>query len=173
MKRAIECQIDSLLVAFGLYSKSERENWSFPRKTRVFRKLGIVAPALLDRINKKRNDLEHRYVASSTNEEVMDAIDAAKSLILGNTDRFVNNLYCECQIVNDGIPDLLLNVKLDYEKGKLSVETNKGGTAVDANSEEYPDYLALLLPFLDIARPLNVRLFHKMTPLEKRPERGP
>lgn len=171
VKRAFDCQMDSLLVAFGLYSRSKREDWRFPRKTQVLRKLGIVAPEFLDRINKKRNDLEHRYVAPSSNEEVRDAIDFAK-MFLGNTDKFVDNLYCDCQIVNDGIPDLLLNVKLDYEKGKVSVDTSKGSTVVDANSEEYLDYLALLLPFLDIARPLNVPLFHKMTPLEKHPEGG-
>ena len=75
-KQAIECRIDTLLCNFCLHKKSEKEGWNLPKKIEVLRELGIVAPDILRRKNKKRNELEHQYV-KPTKEDVDDALDVA------------------------------------------------------------------------------------------------
>jgi len=89
VKRAIECRVDSLLYNHCLHEKSEKERWFFPKKIEVIRKLGIVAPDILKKINKKRNELEHRYI-KPTEDEVNDALGVAE-LFLTATDELANN----------------------------------------------------------------------------------
>lgn len=76
VKRAIECRVDSLLYNYCLHKKSEKERWDFPKKIEIIQQLGIVAPRILKKINKKRNELEHRYV-KPTKADVDDALDVA------------------------------------------------------------------------------------------------
>jgi len=83
-KRAIECRIDTLLYNFCLHKKSEKEGWNFPTKVEVLQELGIVAPEILKKTNKKRNELEHQYV-KPTKEDVDDAVGVAE-LFLSATD---------------------------------------------------------------------------------------
>jgi len=83
-KRAIECRIDTLLYNYCLHKKSEKEGWFFPKKIEVLRELGIAAPNILKKINKKRNELEHQYIKPNE-EDVDDAIGVAE-LFLGATD---------------------------------------------------------------------------------------
>lgn len=77
VKRAIECRIDSLLYDYCLHKKSEKEKWNFPRKIEIIKNLGIVAPSILKKINKKRNELEHEYI-KPVEGDVNDAIDIAE-----------------------------------------------------------------------------------------------
>lgn len=91
VKRAIECRIDTILYVYCLHKKSEKDNWDFPKKIEIIEQLGIVAPSILKRINKKRNELEHRYV-KPTNEDVEDGRDVAK-LFLAYTSQLVDNPF--------------------------------------------------------------------------------
>lgn len=88
VKRAIECRIDELLYAFCLHIKSENEKWNFPKKIQVLGDLGVFAPRILQKINRKRNQLEHQYV-KPTQEDVKDALDVA-TLFIGYTDRLLH-----------------------------------------------------------------------------------
>jgi len=83
-KRAIECRIETLLYNYCLHKKSEKEGWFFPKKIEILRELGIAAPNILKKINKKRNELEHQYIKPNE-EDVDDAIGVAE-LFLGATD---------------------------------------------------------------------------------------
>jgi hypothetical protein len=87
VKRAIECRIDFILYVYCLHKKSEKENWNFPKKIEIIEQLGIVAPNILKRINKKRNELEHQYV-KPTKEEVENGRDVAE-LFLASTSQLV------------------------------------------------------------------------------------
>ena len=75
-KRSIDCQIDGILSTLGI--KVERLN--FPAKLKIVQELGIVAPSIIGRVNKRRNYLEHEY-RLPTEDEVMDAIDIAQLFI--------------------------------------------------------------------------------------------
>ena len=77
VRRAIECRIDSFLCVYCLQKKSEKEKWDFPKKIEIIEQIGIAAPSILKRINKKRNELEDRYV-KPTKEEVDERRDVAE-----------------------------------------------------------------------------------------------
>ena len=112
-KRAIECRIDTLLYNYCLHKKSEKEGWFFPRKIEVIRKLGIVAPDILKKINKKRNELEHRYI-KPTEDEVNDALGVAE-LFLTATDELANNPIISYAVRDD----FTIELKLREEFVKL------------------------------------------------------
>jgi hypothetical protein len=107
IKRAIECRIDAILYAYCLHKKSEKEKWDFPKKIEIIEQLGIVAPNILKRINKKRNELEHQY-AKPSNEEVDDGLDVAK-LFLAYTSKLV--AVSVVGIVKEGDYEVKLNRK--------------------------------------------------------------
>jgi hypothetical protein len=109
VKRAIECRIDSILCIYCLHKKSEKEKWDFPKKIEIIEQLGIVAPSILKRINKKRNELEHRYV-KPTKEEVDDGLDVAK-LFLAYTTGLVAEPMTFFGVVGD------YEIKLNRKKG--------------------------------------------------------
>lgn len=88
VKRAIECRIDELLYGLCLHVKSEKEQWNFPRKLKALSEVGIIAPRILEKVNRQRNRLEHEYI-QPTKEDVEDALDVA-SLFLSYSD-FLNN----------------------------------------------------------------------------------
>lgn len=82
VKRAIECQMDALLYAFGWLSLAAR--WPFPKKLSQLDRLGFVSPRILKRINDTWNELEHRHKLPQLSE-VETAIDVA-ALFLAYTD---------------------------------------------------------------------------------------
>jgi hypothetical protein len=93
VKRAIECRIDAILYVYCLNKKSEKEEWNFPKKIEIMEQLGVVAPDILGKINKKRNELEHQYI-KPTPEEVADGRDVAK-LFLASTQQLVVKPYTD------------------------------------------------------------------------------
>jgi hypothetical protein len=96
VKRAIDCRVASLLFFFGMYRKSKRDNWNFPKSADFLVEIGVLAPNILKKINQKRNDLEHEFKKPSY-DEVLDFIDVA-SLFLENTDRFIQRTYTDFEI---------------------------------------------------------------------------
>jgi hypothetical protein len=77
-KRAIDCQVFSLLSTLGLST-----NGGFPTRLERLSALGLTAPRILRNVVRLRNVLEHEYYLPKE-QEVQDAIDVA-SLFLGAT----------------------------------------------------------------------------------------
>jgi len=117
VKRAIECRLDAILYVYCLDIKSEKDQWDFPKKIEIIEQLGIVAPSILKRINKKRNELEHRYV-KPTHEEVDDGLDVAK-LFLAYTRILVANLFTGFSKKGD------YGIRLNREKGTVTLIDEK------------------------------------------------
>jgi hypothetical protein len=148
-KRAIECQLDSLLYAFGLFGKAQKERWSFRKKADSLSHLGILAPDILKKINRKRNLLEHEY-RPPEKPEVEDALDVAK-LFIEYTDKFLSHEWLECPIEHTRLRDFV-KVTLDYKKQRMAFQLFKANKkrrrgrylasslVVDANSAEYLGY---------------------------------
>lgn len=91
IKRAIDCQLDLLLYVLGQYKKAKSKDWSFPTKIEFIRSIGLVAPEILTKINRKRNQLEHEYKYPGS-EEVKDALDIG-NLFLAYTSKFTKRRY--------------------------------------------------------------------------------
>lgn len=83
VKRSIDCQVELIICEHGLKTKSEKERWNFPKKIDFLRKTHIIAPRVLEKINKTRNKLEHEF-KKPNRENVEDGLDIA-TLFIGYT----------------------------------------------------------------------------------------
>ena len=149
-KRAIDCQIDSLLFAFGLLGRSRRQHWNFPAKMKTLRDLGVVTPEILRKVVHRRNVLEHEY-HSPTKDEVEYALGTAE-LFIASTEGFLRYELYDCYF--DGKK---LSVTLDIKAERMVFERDDFGEgrlhriglgSVNASSEQYLDYLKWFLPFV-------------------------
>ncbi len=69
-KRALECQLDGLMLAFGMQSLAK----NVPRKLEALGHIGVISPRILLKINKHRNEVEHDYVCPA-HEVVADFVE--------------------------------------------------------------------------------------------------
>ena len=95
IKRALACQLDWLLFAFGMLERARKKNWNFPKKIEWLKEVDIVAPRILGKINKRRNLLEHEFKKPPI-RKVEDFLDVAW-LFVAYTSGFMQNL------VSDGV----------------------------------------------------------------------
>ena len=150
VKRAIECQIDSLLIGFGLFERAKKQNWNLPKKLKVLNEIGIVSPRILNKINKLRNLLEHGY-SIPNREKVEDALDVA-NLFIKYTDKFLYGAILEIMVnFNSGFAIISLDYpnsrlyfkSFDYDKNKMP------DFEIDHNNPEYLQYLIWYVKMLD------------------------
>ncbi|KLU63341.1 hypothetical protein CEB3_c02650 [Peptococcaceae bacterium CEB3] len=106
-KRALECQMDSLLFAFGCYKIIK----GVPNKIDFLRDCGIITPTLFKRFNKIRNTLEHDYLLPSP-DNVFDFIEIAELFIFA-TRRFVYEFPSYQEFENNTCNDYW--VKIDFD----------------------------------------------------------
>jgi hypothetical protein len=150
LKRAIDCQLDTLLVGFGLYGEARKKKLSFPKKVALLNSFGIISPRILKRINQKRNLLEHEYV-SPAKDDVEDALDIA-NLFIAYTDKFIQRALHDCEPYHKKRKESFLFC-LDYKKNRLKLEyrfwenekTRKRSKCIKVGDPEYCDYLRLFL----------------------------
>lgn len=82
-KRAISCQMDQLLLTFGYQPYA----WNIIKKLESIRALGLLTPAILRKVSKTRNLLEHEYVRPTQNE-VEECLDIATLFVMANVSLF-------------------------------------------------------------------------------------
>ncbi len=131
-KRALDCQLDILLLSFGYYKKSQKDQWSFPKKIDLMNKLGLIAPRVLKKINKQRNLLEHQFVKPKR-ESVEDFLDITM-LFIASTDRYSLNYYPTVWLKNKTF-NKKYGLFSDYKNSKIKIEIypyNKGSYVSEA-----------------------------------------
>jgi hypothetical protein len=160
IKRAIDCQMDSLLTGFCLYERSKKENWKYPRKVETLNRIGVVSPRILSKINQKRNLLEHEYELPKR-EDVKDALDVA-TLFLHYTSTFLLDMPNEFHLQDysdgetakankrDGFVGDFEFIFNDKSRSLIIIHTTTGGRKlkeklVPYDSEEYLDFLRFIL----------------------------
>ena len=152
IKRAIDCQFDSLLYGFGLLEKSKTQKWNFPTKIDCLNSLGVISPRILLKINQKRNLLEHEYIRPNQ-IEVEDALDVAVLFIV-YTEKFLLNAMVDCEPSNDK-EGYWLEVKLDYKNNRITVSKRRDKETlieINVNSEEYIKYLKWFISLYELMR---------------------
>ncbi len=151
IKRALDCQVDSLLYAFGAYKKAQKQGWNFTRKIEWLKSLEVLTPPILRKINKRRNLLEHEY-RKPKEEEVEDALDVVK-LFIEYTDRLRVKLwqYADIGCQKDKQEDVL-GVEFKYREGLFLIAICKGGRTLGArkvqlrtNDDRYEEFLKLYI----------------------------
>lgn len=147
VKRAIHCQIDSLLYVFGLYDYAIEKRWDFPKKVDHLKQIGVITPRILGKINKNRNLLEHEYLNPNA-DVVEDALDVAE-LFVGYTDRFLKRPFIDASFVNEA-DTLWVNIELNHLDKRFAIReintTKKGEREViefeiSSDSDNYIPYL--------------------------------
>lgn len=84
-KRALDCQVELIIYEHGFGKKLNKERWGFPKKIKFLQENGILAPRILEKINKTRNLLEHEFKKPDI-EHVEDALDVV-TLFIGYSER--------------------------------------------------------------------------------------
>ena len=147
IKRAIECQIDSLLIRFGLFSKSKKKHWTFPEKVEILNEIGIISPEFLRKINRYRNLMEHEY-SIPDREKVEDGYDVA-SLFIKYTEKFLYNALTKFELSNNG--NEWCWVKFDYKQGKFTFEDGMlGSQIIQEIGQDNPEYLQYVKWFVSM-----------------------
>jgi hypothetical protein len=122
-KRALDCQADRLLKLLGFYKQSQDKFWGFPKKIEKIQSFEIIAPRVLNKVNKARNLMEHQYVKPK-NEDVEDFLDIV-SLFIASTDQYTTSFRNEIHYENEGDNKFrdypTLNITIDQENCKLVV----------------------------------------------------
>lgn len=90
-KRGIDCQIEAVIETLGLQTGN-----GFPSRVAAIRKLGLVAPRILEKINRLRNSIEHDFVNPSREQAEM-AVDTAL-LFVELTHRVFRQMVLQCAI---------------------------------------------------------------------------
>ena len=90
-KRAIDCQIEAVIETLGLRSGN-----TFPSRLAAIRTIGLVAPRILEKINKLRNTIEHDFVNPSR-EQAELAVDTTL-LFVELTHRVFRQTVLQCAI---------------------------------------------------------------------------
>ena len=163
-KRAIDCQLDLLLISFGFYGLSCAKQWRFPRKLELINEVGVLAPRILKKINKQRNLLEHKYIRP-TLEQVEDYLDIANLFIAG-TEKYalyhvsyfeltnkklnIRNSFsfdpasCEIVVAQFSIIDLIS--KYNFQKKRVQ---DREPLITNIWKQEDADFLAMLRLFIE------------------------
>lgn len=156
-KRALHLQVETICTGYGYKSKSR----DFPPKLNFLRDIGIVAPKVLEKLNKIRNRIEHDYY-SPTIDEANDFIDVVE-LFLYATLSFIAVFPEESLfIIGDGSNEyavheetgLPIHVRVRIEKntGKFSIsDDGRDGDlflSVQMGQENYFEWIRKLFAHL-------------------------
>ncbi|MGN7989964.1 hypothetical protein ACTJKC_21650 [Pedobacter sp. 22226] len=98
-KRALDCQADRLLKLFGFYKESQDKFWGFPKKIGLIQEFDLIAPRVLNKINKTRNLMEHQYIKPKP-DQVEDFIDIG-ALFIASTDHYVTHFRKNVEYINE------------------------------------------------------------------------
>ena len=118
-KRALDCQIEMLLYALCLKDYSDKGHFGIPKKIDLLNKVGIVAPRILNKINKIRNVMEHEFY-SPGKDEVQDFADVVL-LFIAYTDKYLYGIKSDCEIECE-LKDRWYNIRFNRKKQKIVIE---------------------------------------------------
>lgn len=126
-KRALDCQADRLLKLFGYYQEAQDKRWGFPAKLDLIKKFDILAPRVLNKINKTRNLMEHQFIKPKA-AQVEDFLDIV-SLFLASTEHYTSNFISLVDYLNEENEDyknyMEVSVTVDAKKEKIIISTHQ------------------------------------------------
>lgn len=147
-KRAIDCQLEALIAKFGLSKKK-----TFPERTNQLQRIGLVAPRILQKVNKTRNYLEHEFKVPER-AAAEDAVDIA-TLFVKVTNGIFYDFYGQAEFYEPGIYDKPPSgtlLRLDWKEDLSGFEVYFGDTAdrlyseeVGPSSEHHIDFIHLFI----------------------------
>jgi len=121
VKRAINCQIDQILFIFWFSKK----RCNFPKKIEFMKDIWIISPEIIEKLNHKRNLIEHEYDIPSK-KDVSDAIEIAE-LFIESVKLIFIRYYNELEVHDNssGIGFPCIYFDFDYKKNLFKVAYEK------------------------------------------------
>lgn len=154
IKRAIDCQIELIISDHGLAKKAKKENWNFPKKIDFLKNKNVIAPRVLEKINKTRNLLEHEFKKPNT-DTVEDAFDVA-TLFVG----YCKQLHRVPDVINLGFDESSTNsFAISFEKDNFEFKVIDDETALFTLHETEKGFDRLLRMFYG-TEPAKYMLVH-------------
>jgi len=148
-KRALHCQLDSIIIACGLHCHRATATANFSKKLATVSKLGVIAPRVLSKVNQSRNLMEHEYVSPSY-ESVCDFVDVVALFVAGTTQVTHWPVFAWGPYNRSGYDNVSVGAELDSSVGRLKIryriDRRKGTLTLYAGEEAYLQVLAALLP---------------------------
>ena len=118
-KRALEGQINSILIALGFKNKAKK---NFPTKIDFLIQLGISAPRILSRINSTRNLFEHEF--EMPNNEIVEDFLNITELFMVSTNHYLTSFPEHFTIANKN-EGIHVNVHLNYKFCQISLNDQR------------------------------------------------
>jgi hypothetical protein len=149
-KRALHLQVERICLVFG-FDALHKKSSSFPSKLEYLQKCGVISPAILTKLNRIRNKVEHDYYFPSQ-EEAEDYIDIVELFILATKnllDRFPSNIVFD--LFEDEEYDASLNlpksieVKITIEHGGIEINLGERKREIGIKDNDYFDWLAKVM----------------------------
>ncbi len=145
-KRAIHYQVDALSKAFSFELSQYSKANNFPSKYEFLKKCGVIAPRLMNRLNRLRNSIEHDYYIPSI-EEAEEYVEIAE-LYLAATNQISINFphYTTGDLMDDDedydpsldLP-LLIEIKIPEGKGTLEIYCGEN-KLIERNIQDHDYY---------------------------------
>lgn len=149
-KRALDCQIEMLLYSFCMQDYAEKARLNIPAKIMLLNSAGIIAPRILNKINKIRNMMEHDFYCPSI-IEVQDFADVIL-LFICYTDKYLLNVKTDCEI-EKYLEEEWYRVNFDRENQKIIVEVigiNREKIELEISEQTKNSYIEFLKRYIEI-----------------------
>lgn len=126
-KKALHLRLEDVCLGFGCGSLKSVK--SFPKLIAYARNCGVVAPRVLERLNSRRNMVEHEFDVPEK-EAVENFVDVVQ-LFLAATDRWEDRMpvdvdYYGTEAALNG--SLLRSLHLDWKRGAVTLKFKAAGT---------------------------------------------
>lgn len=126
-KKALHLRLEDVCLGFGCRSLNSVK--SFPKLIGYARNCGVVAPRVLERLNSRRNMVEHEFDVPEK-EDVENFVDVVQ-LFLAATDRWEDRMpvdvdYDGTEVTLNGLP--LRSLHLDWKRGVVTLKLKPVGT---------------------------------------------
>ena len=145
-KRALDCQIESLLYGYCLKAYTDKKKMAIPNKIELLNRLGIIAPRILRKINKVRNTMEHDFYCPSI-DEVEDFADVIL-LFISYTDKYLYEIKTECYLLEEEAQFSCVP-EFDREVQKITVNVKRSSQGEQSITfEAGSETLELFIEFL-------------------------
>ena len=154
-KKALHLRLEDVCLGFGCGSLKSVK--SFPKLIAYARNCGVVAPRVLERLNSRRNMVEHEFDVPKK-EDVENFVDVVE-LFLAVTDRWefrmpVDVDYYGTAAASNG--SLLRGLHLDWTRGAVTLQFKAAG----AQFMDPPDVLTFESPSDEFFRCVRFVLEH-------------
>ncbi len=126
LKRALECQIDTVLTAFNIKKSFDEKNLGLSRKLEFLKHAGIFQSRSIERLVNIRNRIEHQYTNPSIHDlEILFDLVSSFVAILSNIFVLTSLIETELYIDDPNNPvsyKVLFLLKYDRDKTKFTIK---------------------------------------------------